>query len=63
MIHGLDLMMSKVLGIPVTKPAVPIDAVAQGLAMINGKLPVKIKAGKNITNHISDYYKDNKIKK
>ena len=60
MIHGFDLMMSKVLGIPVTKPAVPIDSVAKGLAMINNKLSVRSKGGKNITAHIFDYYKDTK---
>ena len=60
MIHGLDLMMSKVLGVPVTKPADPIDSVAKGLSIINTKIPVRSRAGKNITNLIATYYKDSK---
>ena len=59
MIFGLDTMMSKVLGIPVSIPADPIDSVACGLSMINSVIPVKGKPGrKNITNQISDYYND-----
>ncbi|MBR5144712.1 MAG: rod shape-determining protein, partial [Clostridia bacterium] len=58
MIHGLDLMMSKVLGVSVKQPADPIDSVAKGLSIINSKIPVRGKAGrKNVTNTIADYYK------
>lgn len=60
MLHGLDLMMSKVLGVPVKKPSNPIDAVAKGLSIINTKIPVRTRARKNITNLIADYYKDSK---
>lgn len=59
MIHGLDLMMSKVLGVSVRQPADPIDSVAKGLSIINTKLPVRGKASrKNVTNLIANYYKD-----
>ena len=59
MIHGLDLMMSKVLGVPVRKPANPIDCVASGLAEINSRIPVRGKSGrKNVTELIANYYKD-----
>ena len=58
MIYGLDLMMSKVLGVPVTQPADPIDSVAKGLSIINSKIPVKGKAGrKNVTDSLVNYYK------
>lgn len=60
MIHGLDLMMGKVLGIPVKKPDDPIDSVAKGLSIINTKIPVRSKGGKNITDLIAGYYKDTK---
>ena len=59
MIYGLDLMMSKVLGVPVTQPADPIDSVAKGLSIINSKIPVKGKAGrKNVTDSLVNYYKE-----
>ena len=59
MIHGLDLMTSKVLGIAVTQPADPIDSVAKGLSIINSKIPVKGKVGrKNVTDTIASYYKE-----
>lgn len=59
MIHGLDLMMSKVLGISVRQPADPIDSVAKGLSMINSKIPVRGKTGnRNVTTSIAGYYKD-----
>ena len=58
MIYGMDIMMSKVLGIPVTQPVDAIDSVAKGLAMINNAIPVKGRASKkNITAVIADYYK------
>ncbi len=58
MIHGLDLMMSKVLGIPVKQPINPIDSVARGLSIINSKLPVRGKGNKNVTDTLAKYYKD-----
>ena len=59
MIHGLDLMMSKVLGISVRQPFDPIDSVAKGLSIINTKIPVRGKgAKKNVTNLLSGYYKE-----
>ena len=58
-IYGLDVMMSKVLGIPVRQPSDPIDSVAKGLSLINAKIPVRGKAGKkNVTDLIANYYKD-----
>ena len=61
MIHGLDLMMNKILGVPVRQPADPIDSVAKGLSIINTKIPVKGRATKkNITKSIAAYYKENK---
>ena len=59
MLHGLDLMTSKILGIPVRQPADAIDSVAKGLSILNTKIPVKGKAGKkNITSTLANYYKD-----
>lgn len=64
MIYGMDIMMSKVLGIPVTQPDDAIDSVAKGLAMINNSIPVRGRASKkNITANIADYYKDKKTSK
>ena len=64
MIHGLEIMMSKVLGIPVTKPDDPIDSVARGLASINSLIPVRGKSGrKNVTNLIADYYLEKQLNK
>ncbi|MBQ8302985.1 MAG: rod shape-determining protein [Clostridia bacterium] len=61
MIHGMDLMMSKVLGITVKIPVNPIDSVAKGLAALNTKIPVKGRATKkNITDSVASYYKDSK---
>jgi rod shape-determining protein MreB len=59
MIHGMDLMMSKVLGVNVTIPDNPIDSVARGLSLINTMIPVKGRATqKNVTTQVSEYYKD-----
>ncbi len=59
MIYGTDLMMSKILGIPVKQPADPLDSVAKGLSLINAKIPVRGKAGrKNVTDIIANYYKE-----
>lgn len=61
MIHGLDIMMSKVLGVPVKTPDDPIDSVARGLAVTNSLIPARGKSGKkNVTNLIADYYVDKK---
>ena len=63
MIFGLEMMMSKVLGIPVTKPKDAIDSVAKGLSIINSFIPVKGRAtSKNITYSVAKYYEDNKKK-
>lgn len=57
MIYGLDMMMSKVLGIAVTRPANAIDCVAKGLARINNIVPLDGKTvNKNITSQIAKYY-------
>ena len=59
MLYGLDMMMSKVLGIPVRQPQDPIDSVAKGLSSINSKIPVRGKAGKkNVTDILANYYND-----
>ena len=58
MIHGLDQMMSKILGVNVVKADNPIDAVGKGLSIISTKIPVRNKGNKNITNNISEYYKE-----
>lgn len=59
LIHGLDLMTAKVLGVPVTQPDDPIDSVAKGLSIINSKIPIKGKVGrKNVTDTIASYYKE-----
>ena len=59
MIHGMDLMMSKVLGVNVTIPEAPIDSVAKGLSLINTMIPVKGRATqKNVTALVGEYYKD-----
>ncbi len=64
MIFGLEKMMSKVLGIPVTKPADAIDSVAKGLSIINSFIPVKGRAvNKNITYSVAKYYEDTKSSK
>ena len=61
MIYGLDIMMSKILGISVTQPADAIDCVAKGLSRINNIIPVKGRASnKNVTAQISKYYEENK---
>ena len=57
----LFLLLSKVLGLPVTKPQDAIDCVAKGLSRINGFLPAKLKVNnKNITHQISKYYEGSK---
>ncbi len=59
MIYGMDIMMSKVLGIPVVQPEDAIDSVAKGLSMINNAVPIKGRAtNKNITASIADYFRE-----
>lgn len=61
MIYGLDMMMNKVLGIPVTRPIDAIDSVAKGLSRINSFIPVKGRSSnKNITNLVAKYYETKK---
>ena len=57
MIYGLDIMMNKVLGVSVTRPANAIDCVSRGLARINNIVPLNGKvSNKNITTQIVKYY-------
>lgn len=57
MIYGMDKLMSRVLGIKVIQPRDSINSVARGLAVINGKIPLKGKSSnKNITNTVSGYF-------
>ena len=64
MIYGLDMLMSKVLGIAVTLPTDPMDSVAKGLARINSLIPVRGRASnKNVTSLVSKYYEDKKTSK
>ena len=63
-LYGLDVMMDKVFGISVTKPASPIDCVAKGLSRINTFLPSRCKyEGKNITGQLSGLYEAKKSSK
>ncbi len=59
-IYGLDVMMSKVFGISVTKANSPIDSVSKGLARINAFLPLKMRSGKNITSQLAKLYESKK---
>ena len=60
-LYGLETLMSKVLGMSVTKPEFPIDCVAMGLSRINSFVPLNVKAGgKNITSKLADYYENAK---
>ena len=59
LIFGLDTMISKVLGIPVTMPRDAIDSVAKGLSTINSMIPLKGKSvSKNVTSLVSKYCED-----
>ncbi len=61
LLYGLDMMMNKVLGIPVTQPADAVDSVAKGLSRINNFIPVRGRAvNKNITSQIPKCYEENK---
>lgn len=60
-LYGIDVLMSKVLGISVTKPQGAIDCVAKGLSRINAFLPERLKVNKkNITDQVSKYYESSK---
>ena len=60
-LYGIDMLLSKVLGLPVTKPQNAIDCVAKGLSRINSFLPASIKINhKNITHQVSKYYEGSK---
>lgn len=60
-LFGIDMLLSKVLGISVTKPANAIDCVAKGLSRINSFLPLKLRVNnKNITHQIAKYYESGK---
>jgi len=60
-IYGLDIMMSKVFGIAVTKAQNPIDSVAKGLSRINTFMPTKMRSnGKNITSQLAKLYEAKK---
>ena len=60
-LYGIDTLLSKVLGLPVTKPQGAIDCVAKGLSRINSFLPANMKINnKNITNQIPKYYEGSK---
>lgn len=60
-LFGIEMLMSKVLGITVTKPEGAIDCVAKGLSRVNSFVPLKVKAdGKNITSKLAGYYENGK---
>lgn len=56
-LFGMDILIEKVLGIPVAKPHGAIDCVAKGLSRINSIITPKYKtANKNITASIAQMY-------
>ena len=56
-LFGLDVMISKVLGIGVTLAKDPIDAACRGLARIHSFIPSKMKINaKDITSSLAKYY-------
>ena len=59
-IYGLDIMMSKVFGISVTRANSPIDSVSKGLARINAFLPLKLRSDKNITSQLAKLFESKK---
>ena len=60
-LFGLDIMMSKVLGVAVTEPDDAIDCVAKGLSRINSFVPIKMRNScKNITSSLTKYYETKK---
>lgn len=60
-LYGMEKLLEKVLGVAVTKPADPMDAVAKGLSRINGFLPLKLRVNnKNITELVAKFYEGSK---
>ena len=60
-LYGMDMLMSKVLGISVTKPQAAMDCVAKGLSRINAFVSSRAKvAGKNITDEVAEHYEISK---
>ena len=60
MIHGMDVMMEKIIGVPVYQPSGSIDSVAKGLSLINSMMPYRGRAGgKNVTDFVAKYYQEN----
>ena len=63
-LYGMDILMSKVLGISVTKPMGAIDCVAKGLSRINAFISSRAKvAGKNVTDEVAAHYENSKKNK
>ena len=63
-LFGIEVLMSKVLGISVTKPEGAIDCVAKGLSRINAFVSSRAKVnGKNITDDVAAYYESSKKSK
>lgn len=64
LLYGLDMMMNKVLDIPVTLPKDAMDCVSKGLARINNIIPMKGKPScKDVTLELTKYYNENKSTK
>lgn len=64
LLYGLDIMMSKVLGVSVTVPESPMDCVAKGLSRINTFIPMHLRTGnKNVTSQVAKYYESKKSSK
>ena len=62
-LFGIECLLSKVLGISVTKAQNPIDAVAKGLSRINSFISARSRLnGKNITSQVAKLYLDSKNK-
>lgn len=60
-LYGLDTMISKVLGISVTKPPNAMDSVAKGLSRIHTFMPVKKRINrKNVTSQVAKLYESKK---
>lgn len=60
-LYGIDVLMSRVLGISVTKPDGAMDCVAKGLSRINAFVSPRAKvANKNITAQVAKYYETSK---
>jgi len=61
LLYGLDTMMEKVLGIPVSMPDDAIDCVAKGLSRINTFIPMRTRQNnKNITSQVAKFYEAKK---